>query len=781
VLGTGAVALVSWLLLAGFSYTVTGSLLGASSSQMFEAASQAMSASMRSTYEPIERTTSLLAYSRLMDARDETARLRLVPLLIKVLRETPAAAAIQVGDDRGDYFIVRALNDALRERFQAPRGSAYEADILEGGSRGFGRWFYDQAGRLIEARKLAAPDYDPRVRPWYRSAMAKPGASATPPYVFYFMAEIGVTIGHASADRRAVVATDVSLASVGRALATLRVTPSSAAVLRDADGVVAWSGSAPALVAQADGTLRRRAVEELGHAALGAVARGAVPEGWLVHRTRLGFENDGSSELIIAVPEDELLADVRRTRTRVLLISLAVLGVLILLAWALADRIAKPLRALHEAISRVRGGDFDFWLPDIRSGDEVGDLNLALRTMRYKLKESIKELAAATAARERLESELDIARRIQMGFVPGGGRLSRTLPAADLFARLEPARAVGGDLYELIELPDGRLFIAIGDVSDKGVHAALLMSRVITLTKLLVPATDDLAALLRSLNAQLAVGNDECMFVTFFCAVVDPRTGEARCACAGHNPPLRVSADGAKPLLVASGPPLGLVDGAVYSETLVRLQAGEGLVLYTDGITEAFDAQRQQFGEQRLLAVVRAGGAACGAEDLGARILREVAAFTGGAPQSDDITLLVLRLGSVRPPLVVCLRGSEVGIGSVMEPVRKFADAAGLPEQVLHDVLVILDEILSNVRKFGGVDPERLEVEVRLAVEGDAVTLRLSDNGAPFDPLSAKVPEHRDLAAGGAGIQIVRALARTQHYSREEGRNVLFLRLPMAH
>lgn len=642
VLGTGAVALVSWLLLVAFSYSLTGLLVAASSRHMFEAASSAMAADMRNTYQPVERATALLAHSPLMEARDDASRLRHVPVLVEILRQTPAAAAIQVGDQRGDYFIVRALNAALGKRFEAPPGAVYEADIIEGATRRYRRWFYDAALRVIAARQLAAADYDPRGRPWYVRAIGTSETLATPPYVFFFMREIGITVGRSSADRQAVVATDVTLTSLAQALAARRITPSSAVVLHDAQGVIAWSGDVPALAAQADGTLRRRSIGELGNPALTALAGGSPPKGWLVHRTPLGFGDDASSELVIAVPEAELLADVRRTRANVLLISFVLLALLLPLTWFLANRISTPLRELHAAIGRVGGGDLDFQLPAIRGRDEVGDLNLALGTMRVSLKQSMKELAAATAARERLESELDIARRIQMGFVPGGGRLSRTFAGAALFASLMPARAVGGDLYEVIELPDGRLFAAVGDVSDKGVHAALLMSRVMTLAKLLVPRTESLAGLLGALNRQLAQGNAECMFVTLFCAVMDGRSGEARYACAGHNPPLVVRAGGVGVLPVQSGTPLGLFEDAAYAESAVRLEAGERLVMYTDGITEAFDEQRRPFGEQRLIALLERVGLRGSADTLGSAILGEVARFAGSAPQSDDIAVLIV-------------------------------------------------------------------------------------------------------------------------------------------
>jgi sigma-B regulation protein RsbU (phosphoserine phosphatase) len=642
VLGTGAIALASWLVLAGFSYAVTGTLLAASSQRMFQAASDAVSAEIRSTYEPVERTTTLLAYSGLPDARDDDERLRYVPVLVENLRQTPAATAIEVGDQRGDYFIVRALNEVLSRRFDAPGQAVYEADFIDGTSRRYRRWFYDGGLRLITVRELAPSEYDPRTRPWYRGAMGSPQAIVTAPYLFYFMAEIGVTVARADAKRRAVVATDITLGSLSRALAAHRVTPSSQLVLYDRRGVIAWSGSTDALRMQRDGALRRSTVEELGDPALASYARGAAPAGWLIHRAKLGFTPDDTSALIIAVPEAELLADVRHTRSWILVVSFVVLGLLVPLTWILASRLSKPLRELHDAIGRVGGGDFDFWLPDIRSRDEVGDLNLALRTMRTSLKRSIAELAAATAARERLESELDIARRIQMGFVPGGGRLSSSVGAAQLFARLIPARAVGGDLYEVMDLQDGRLFAAVGDVSDKGIHAALLMSRVVTLAKLLVPSTRNLAALLSDLNRQLVQGNAECMFVTLFCTIVDTRSGELRCVSAGHNPPFMVRAGGVAALPVTAGLPLGLSEGATYDESVAHLQSGERLVIYTDGITEAFDEQRHPFGEDRLVALLERFGLAGSADDLGSRILDEVSSFSGPAPQSDDITLLIL-------------------------------------------------------------------------------------------------------------------------------------------
>lgn len=609
---------------------------------MFAAASRSIVSEIRSTYEPVESATAVLARSRITSARTDDERLRTVPLFVETLQQFPAAAAIQVGYDSGDYFIVRVMRKALGERFQAPAGAAYEADIVSRGGRRFHRWFYDETLRMIETRELPASEYDPRTRPWYKIGMAARGAAATAPYAFFFMSEIGVTIARSSPSRDAVVATDITLANLSATLAAQRATPSTEALVHDALGVIAWSGKAAPLVPQPDGSLRRRSMAELGHPAFSAIAKGARPEGWLVHRSRLSLGEDPSTELVVAVPEAELLTDVRQRRTLLLGAAFVLLALLVPLVWILANRISLPLRDLHHAIARVGNGDFDFYLPKIRSRDEVGDLNFALRTMRQSLKQHIEKLAAETAARERLESELEIARRIQMGLVPGDGRLSKAFGATRLFARLIPARAVGGDLYDVIALPDARFFVGVGDVSDKGIPAALFMSRAVTLAKTLVPKTRDLAELLFELNNQLASDNAQCMFITYFCAIVDTVGGQVRYACAGHNPPVYIGPNGPRLLPVDAGPPLGLFEDARYVESAFQLGEREHLVIYTDGITEAFDAERHEFTEERLVAALNRVGAGRSAEEVGTKLLEEVALFAGKAPQSDDITVLVV-------------------------------------------------------------------------------------------------------------------------------------------
>lgn len=775
--GTGVIVAVSWLLLVGFSFATTNLLLDIAAKQMFRAASRAVSVEIQQAYQPVERTTALLAVSKVVHARTEDERLRLVPFFAERLRDVPATAAIQVGDERGSFFIVRTLNDILRQRFEAPSAAAFVVDHIDGESRRFRRWFFDDALRRLETRELPPSPFDPRTRPWYRSAVLADDVIATPPYVFFFMQKMGVTLARASVDRRVVVAADITVDSMARALAAHRVTPSTEAVIHGPRGVLAWSGTETALVADAAGALRARRLDELGHPALRAVAASQEPDGWLVHRARLGIHSAMDAELIIAVPEAELLTELNAIRARVLLISFVVLGLLVPLTWLLADRIAAPLRDLHRAIRRVGEGDFDFGLPEAHTRDEVGDLNRALRGMQKSLRSHVEALAAATAARQRLRNELDVARRIQMGLVPGGGRMAARFDGAAVFGRLVPARAVGGDLYDIVPLSDGRLFVAVGDVSDKGIPAALLMSRAITLTRMLMPQSSDLGVLLRALNDELAQGNDECMFVTFFCAIVDMRSGEARYASAGHNAPLVVSGSEICPLAVEPATPLGIVEGSSYAESSISLLPGSRLVMYTDGITEAFSLDRRQFSEEGLVAAIDGVGAEATIDALGEAILRAVTEFADGTPQSDDITLLIVERTAAATGMAVRLSGGDAKVGDALAALRRFAERVGLPSPVTQDALVVVDEVVSNALRHGGGPHSEPEIEISARIVDGTLELRFVDNGVPFDPLAGSAPaldqpvEARQL--GGLGLMLVRSLTDAQVYRRENDRNVL--------
>lgn len=246
-------------------------------------------------------------------------------------------------------------------------------------------------------------------------------------------------------------------------------------------------------------------------------------------------------------------------------------------------------------------------------------------------------------AREKLENELNAARTIQMAMVPGSGSFRQQYRAWTLEAWLQPARAVGGDFYEVIKLPDGRVLVAVGDVSDKGVPAALFMARTVSLLNFLARAYEgDPARIATALNEELCRGNDACMFVTMVMGVLDLSSGNSTWINAGHNPPLYVDTLSPPALwMETGGPPFGIYEGISYSAESIRIRPGQSFTLYTDGLTEAFSPDGQAFGEDRLINMgYRAAGQADGLLD---QVKERLLEFAADAPQSDDVTLLTIQ------------------------------------------------------------------------------------------------------------------------------------------
>ena len=338
-------------------------------------------------------------------------------------------------------------------------------------------------------------------------------------------------------------------------------------------------------------------------------------------------------------PEQELMAGAWQLRTLQATLGVAGLVVLAAVVVALSRRFTAPLRELAGA-AHVLVSDLDAPLPQARSQDELGALTTAFGEMRDDLRRHLRDLQAATRARERLESELAIARRIQMDMLPapqaGGPGLGY-----ELAALLEPARAVGGDLYDH-SASDERVVFLVADVSGKGIPAALFMARASTLFQSAVARRLDPTEILGEVNRGLCRENAEGMYVTAACGVLEIASGELAFACAGHQPPLRLSSASPSPLSALGGTMLGLFEGARFPLERARLLPGEAIFAFTDGVDEAFDAGGALFGQARLLSSL-APLAGTPAASVNSTVRDAVRRFAGEAPQSDDMTMLTLR------------------------------------------------------------------------------------------------------------------------------------------
>jgi sigma-B regulation protein RsbU (phosphoserine phosphatase) len=304
-----------------------------------------------------------------------------------------------------------------------------------------------------------------------------------------------------------------------------------------------------------------------------------------------------------------------------------------------------PVRLIAEKAAEFASADHDDQFLAMNLGvknrDEIGALAFALEKMTVDIVRYVSESTAAAAAKERIESELAIARGIQAGILPSTFPAFPGMIEFDLYASMTPAREVSGDFYDFFMTDDMRLALVIGDVSGKGVPAALFMMVARTLIRNEARSRREPNEVLERVNEMLCDGNGGCMFVTAFVGVYDVKTGVLKYSSAGHNPPIVIdSGGGTRELKSPRSLILAIEETARYSSLETTIEPGGGILLYTDGVTEAFNSEGEIFSSARLAVVNFTEG---DARDAIERVQDELRKFTVGEEQSDDITMLAFR------------------------------------------------------------------------------------------------------------------------------------------
>ena len=345
----------------------------------------------------------------------------------------------------------------------------------------------------------------------------------------------------------------------------------------------------------------------------------------------------------IFFPEDEMLADLYTLNRQLLLLAASGLLLLALVIWLVTKTITRPLTSLTGVARQMATGNLQLAVPGLDCGGEVGVLAKTFASMQDSLNMHIRGLLETTAAKERMESELNIARDIQMGLLPKIFPPFPDAPEFDLYALLQSAWEVGGDLYDFYRIDEERVCFVLGDVSGKGVPASLFMAVTMTLIKMTAAGGLSPDKILEEVNRQLSRDNSSCMFVTLFCGVLHTGSGEVWYANGGHNPPVVLrNNEKASYLEGTDGMLLGAMEDVSYAMKRMVLAPGEGLLLYSDGVTEAMNEGDELYSEERLLEVL---------DDLGRQtpeatvkaVMESVLVFAGKAPQADDITLMMVR------------------------------------------------------------------------------------------------------------------------------------------
>jgi serine phosphatase RsbU (regulator of sigma subunit)/anti-sigma regulatory factor (Ser/Thr protein kinase) len=421
------------------------------------------------------------------------------------------------------------------------------------------------------------------------------------------------------------------------------------------------------------------------------------------------------------------------------------------------------------AVEALRAAGVALIVPLVSGGELVGTLNLGprLSDQQYstddkklldslaaqaapalQVAELVRRQAAEAASRERIEQELRVAQLIQQNFLP---RELPELPGWHLDAYYKPAREVGGDFYDFFELPNGQVGVVVGDVTDKGVPAAMVMAAARSVLRATAARVVSPGETLERVNELLCPDIPDKMFVTCLYGVIDPASGRFRFANAGHNLPYARTADGAVELR-ATGMPLGLLPDMRYEEKEASIGPGEALLLYSDGVTEAHAATREMYGTPRLAELV------AGEEELIGGLLTSLEAFTGaGWEQEDDITLVTLRrtgaTASVEPAALELAFRIGSRSGNERDAIERVAAAVAplrLEARRLEQLKTAVAEAAMNAIEHGNQGRDDLSVEIEVEAANGVLAVRITDEGlgGPVGELEAP-----DLDAKLAGLQ----------------------------
>lgn len=393
-------------------------------------------------------------------------------------------------------------------------------------------------------------------------------------------------------------------------------------------------------------------------------------------------------------------------------------------------------------------------------------------------------LALVETAKARMQEELNVGRDIQRSMLP------RVFPAfpdrkeIELYAVLEPALEVGGDLYDFFLVDEHRLCFVIGDVSGNGVPAALFMAMTKTMVKTLAASDPSPASIVTHVNDALSADNDSCMFVTLYLGILNLRDGSLLTTNAGHNPPLLKRQDGQFEWLTGiDGPMVGPMAGIAFKETTIQLGPGDELFLYTDGVTEADNRRRELFGNERLKTVLAKSQAVSVVDRLG-EVMNAVRTFAGEVSQADDITMLGLLYHGVAPSDVAArvfrqtMPNQLMAIPDLQMAFEQYVAQWEAAKPLIPTLNMALDDLLNNVVQYAFPnDPTEHHIEVEGEVRDTWVIFTITDDGIPFNPLTVAPPDLslllHEREIGGLGIHLVRSMFDEVSYHRTVGRNVL--------
>ena len=446
-----------------------------------------------------------------------------------------------------------------------------------------------------------------------------------------------------------------------------------------------------------------------------------------------------------------------------------IFAALFLLVYFLIKKlIIDNLFMVNRALSKITDGDLDVTV-DVRANEEFASLSDDINSTVETLKRYISE------AESRMDAELEFAKQIQCSALPSVFPPYPNRRDFDIYAQMDTAKEVGGDFYDFYMLDDSTIAFLIADVSGKGIPAAMFMMKAKTIIKDLAESGMEVDEIFTKANAKLCENNDAGMFVTAWMAIVDLKTGVMSVANAGHNPPVIKRGNGEFEYeKIRAGFVLAGMEGLKYKKTEIQLSPGDSIYLYTDGVTEATDANEQLYGEERLTSLLNSLDNT-EVQYICEAVKRDIDRFVGDAPQFDDITMVCFKLNYIKGGDKLSFipdKGAGVAVSEFAQQITSKLDV--LPK-ISSKVSIAIDEIASNIINYS----KAKTAEISYSIEKGKLSLTFEDDGKPYNPLETEDPditlsaEEREI--GGLGIFMVKKMTESMDYKYENNKNILKL------
>ena len=481
----------------------------------------------------------------------------------------------------------------------------------------------------------------------------------------------------------------------------------------------------------------------------------------------------------VACLHNDIFSGVESVRKLSYLLGFLGLMLMTLICFFVVRRMSKPLEEIADAAIDIAQGNLTTELPQIAYHDEIRTLCDSFSHMQHSLIDYIKELKSTTANKERIESELRIARAIQLGMVPKVFPPFPEREDVDIFARVIPAREVGGDLYDFF-IENDKLYFIIGDVSGKGVPASLVMAVTCRLFRTVASYVKTPAEIVTTLNNALSESNESNMFCTAFVGILDLKSGDMQYCNAGHNPPIIIKPEGGAEIMkVTQNLAMGVWYDFTYTGESCRIDHGSTIFMYTDGITEAEDVDKSLYGEGRLVSLLQKQELQS-PRTITENMLDDLQKYTVGAVQNDDITVLCCKLNDQPEDLncqQIVLKNNIEEIARMSAFIEEISQEYNLSMENTFNINLAIEEAVTNVIMYAYPQDEEHEFSLMVKHIDDRLIFRLIDTGEEFDPTAQPEADVtlslEERPIGGLGIFLIRKVMNTVKYSRVDDKNIL--------